>query len=361
MANYRLSVILAEKAMGASGTEVIDIRDIDPISRIDIVARATNTAGAPTAHPALIISKIEIVDGSDVLYSLSGKQCRAIAFYGSGKAPVDHHKYLNDVQQITQYHIYFGRWLWDKRYSLDPKRFKNLQLKITYDRDAGGIAPDALTLEIFAHEFDDLKVTPSAFFMKKEIYSYTGVASAWEYIDLPTDYPYRQILIQSEVGGQNPNSVYNKFKLVEDNGKKTPIPEISTSTYLKNVAEQFGPFHEMQAYADCTGTLTGFCMANYLVNIAVTSDSATNPNDFATDDREGGHFTIDATDSTNVALDVVGYIPHGATPLMVVGDLMDEQDWYNVRSIGSLQLQVYGGTSAASGTIAILIEQVRNY
>src|SRR3990167_9498962 len=250
MGNYRLATVLAEKTMGASGTEVIDILEADPISRIDIVARATNTAGAPTAHPAKIISKIEIVDGSDVLYSLSGKQCRGVAFYGSGKAPVDHHKYLNDVQQITQYHLYFGRYLWDVKYALSPKNFKNLQLKITYDRDAGGILPDALTIEVFAHEFDEKRISPAAFMMSKEIYSYTGVASAWQYIDLPTDYPYRIIAIQSEVTGQNPNSVYNKIKLVEDNGKKVPIDEISVSTYLKNVAEQFGAFHELQGYAD---------------------------------------------------------------------------------------------------------------
>ena len=361
MANYRLATVLASKSMGASGTEIIDILEADPISRIDIVARATNTAGAPTAHPAVIVSKIEIVDGSDVLYSLTGKQCRAMAFYSSGKQPIDHHKFLNDVQQITQYHLYFGRYLWDKRYALDPKKFKNLQLKITYTRNAGGIAPDALTFEIFALEFDELRVTPAGFFMQKEIFSYTGVASAWEYVDLPTDYPYRLICIDSEVTTANPNSVYNKIKLVEDNGKKVPIDEISVATYLKNVAEQFGQINEMQAYADCTATLTGYCTANYLVNIAATSDSSTNPNDFATDARQGGTFSIDATDSTNVALEVTGYIPHGMMPLLVVGNLADENDWYNVSRIGSLQLQIYGGTSAASGTIRVTVQQIRNY
>ncbi|GAH86860.1 unnamed protein product, partial [marine sediment metagenome] len=33
--------------------------------------------------------------------------------------------------------------------------------------------------------------------------------------------------------------------------------------------------------------------------------------------------------------------------------------WYDVAGIGSLQLQIYGGTSAVSQTTAILIQQVR--
>ncbi|GAG60177.1 unnamed protein product [marine sediment metagenome] len=209
MAKYRMATVLSETSNLAAGTKVIDILEQDPISRFDIYLRLTGDGSATNTHPAAAITKIEIVDGSDVLFSMDGKQARAMAILGTGKLPGDMNTYLNNVQCHSIIHINFGRYLWDDNFALSPLRFKNLQMKITHNRALGGNHSDILTLAVYAQIFDEKKITPASFFMTKKVYDFYGGAAGWEYIDLPTDLTFRQIVIQAEVSGANPNSVYN--------------------------------------------------------------------------------------------------------------------------------------------------------
>lgn len=79
--NYRLANILAEEAATTAATKTLDINLADPISRIVVQMKGLNSSGVPTAHPAKMISKIELVDGSDVLFSLSGVEAQALNFH----------------------------------------------------------------------------------------------------------------------------------------------------------------------------------------------------------------------------------------------------------------------------------------
>ena len=68
----RLYTIFPSKSFTASTTEVIDLKTVDAISQLLILVAFTNASATLTAHPCALISKVEIVDGSDVLYSLDG-------------------------------------------------------------------------------------------------------------------------------------------------------------------------------------------------------------------------------------------------------------------------------------------------
>ena len=317
------------------------------------------------AIPSCVLGGIEtlwIVAGSDVLFSLSGKQLRAMAIYGSDKLPADAHLYLSGVQAITNYHIYFGRYLWDRKYALDPKKFKNLQLKITHNKALGGLTPSAMTIAIWARTFDELKITPAGFMMSKELRSYVGENGTWEQTDLPTDYPYRQILIQAEEEDSNPNSVVGTIRLIEDNGKRNPIEETNVSDYLKLISEQFLPIIEnVKAVVSSGSDKTGYCMVTYNAGgTAVSADTVTQKT-AAIGNIQGGTWKARVEGEGNVYLVLNGYIPHGVFPLAVVGDLMDDTDWYDVRNLGSLELRTKGGSVAANTTTYILTQQVRNY
>ena len=362
MANYRLATLLASKTISTAGTEVIDILEQDPISRIDFRIRLTGSGTAVIGHPALVITKIELVDGSDVLFSLSGKQARAMAIYGSDKLPADSHQYLSGVQAITNYHIYFGRWLWDPKYALDPKRFTSLQLKITHNKALGGLTPSAMTIAIWARTFDERRITPMGFMMSKELRSYVGANATWEQTDLPLDHPYRQILIEAEEGNSNPNSVVGTIRLLEDNGKKVPIEETNVSDYLKMVAEQFTPITEwVQAVVSDTTDKTGYCMVSYLTYGTISPSDTVTQKTGSIGNIQGGEWRARMESEANATLLLRGSIPHGIFPLMVVGDLMDDSDWYDVRGLGNVQLRTKGGSQAGNATTAILTQQVRNY
>ena len=84
---YRDTILLSHESIATAGTRTLDITVKDIISGIDVQVKATNNGNTPTAHPAAIISKLELVDGSDVLFGLSGAQAMARAFYDAKRTP----------------------------------------------------------------------------------------------------------------------------------------------------------------------------------------------------------------------------------------------------------------------------------
>ena len=185
--NHRWSELLAAETITAAGTKTIDIDLVDPITRISVMVKLTNNGSTPTAHPAAAITRIEIVDGSDILASLSGYECQALSFYHARQNPYANLIYLNDVMALMEYDIYFGRWLYDPEIAFDPKQFKNPQIKITHNLALGGSVPDSMDLRVRADVFDEKVITPLGFLQNKEIYSYSLASSGNEYIDIPTD------------------------------------------------------------------------------------------------------------------------------------------------------------------------------
>ena len=67
----RHSIIEDSFSINSSQTKTIDLVGIDPISRITILPRVTNpNAYVAIGHPDEIIEKIEIIDGSNVIFSM---------------------------------------------------------------------------------------------------------------------------------------------------------------------------------------------------------------------------------------------------------------------------------------------------
>jgi len=139
--NYRTASILAPEAASTAATKTLDINLADPVSRLVIQMKGLNNGTTLTAHPAKMISKIELVDGSDVLFSLSGVECQALNYFDKGRMPFNVVNYCNDVYAIATYELNFGRYLYDPVFALDPTKFTNPQLKITHDGSQGGFAP----------------------------------------------------------------------------------------------------------------------------------------------------------------------------------------------------------------------------
>jgi len=354
--NYRIASILAPEAANTAGTKTIDINLADPISRIVIQFKGTNNGSVITAHPAKMVSKIELVDGSDVLFSLSGVECQALNYYDNGKLPLNVVNYCNDIMAIATYELNFGRFLYDPVYALDPSKFINPQLKITHNKALGGSAPDAGELSVFADIFDDKKITPVGFLMNKEQYSYTLVASAIEHIDLATDHAYRKLLLQSMSTSLQPWQQYNKIKLDQDNGRKMIVNDEQTSNLLKMML-MYPPIVETIEAPTKNGTQTIPCASHY-ERVAALTGMAADADAYLTQTYGG---SIKVADSAAAVIDMLvsGFAPHGAL-CVPFGVQEDPEDWFDVSGIGSLRLSLTGGGSA-SGTCEIISQQVRKY
>lgn len=355
--NYRLANILPAEAVNTAGTKTIDINVADPVSQFIIQIKGLNSDNTPVAHPANMISKIELVDGSDVLFSLSGVEAQALNFYDKGRLPHTVLNYLNDVYAIATFHLDFGRFLYDPVLAFDPTRFTNPQLKITHNLTAGGSTPDAALLSVYAHIFDEKKVTPSAFLMSKEQYGYTLVQSAKEHIDLATDYPYRKLLIQSMSATLQPWQQYNQIKLSQDNDKKVVINDEKTSDLLK-LYRMWPALNETIYAKSKNGTQVIHCASSYeriqsLAGVAAALDGC------YIVDTYGGAISVADGAAASIMLVVNGYAPHSAFCLPF-GQQMDIADWFDVKSIGSLRLTLSAGGSA-NGTCEVISQQIRSY
>jgi len=361
--NYRLTTIQSTLTLTDNQTDTYDINIKDPISRIVLQLRGTNADSVPDGHPAKGLSKIELVDGSDVIFSLTGEQCQATDFYDTGKVPLNVVSYVSANIWTGVFNLNFGRYLWDPQLALDPKKFKNLQLKVTHyvNGQAGSSTTNTTsTLAIYAHVFDEKQVSPSGFLMNKEVKAYViGSSGSFEYTDMPLDFPYRRITLQGLYVGQDLSTVINAFYLTEDNDKRI-VYDVSTSNYMKIAAVEYGKWNEAIVCAITTGTVNFFTAVDYEYTIAHMGTVNVNTTFQCTAYPLGGRFYIEGEGATEGVVHMGGYAPHGTIPLFL-GQPDDMADWYDVRKVGSLVLRLKAGSHGGTSTAKIVVQQYRTY
>ena len=360
--NYRLSTLFSRKSYTANATEVIDINMADPISQLIIELAVTGVGDVATAHAIACLTKIELVDGSDVLFSLSGYEAEAADIYHNKRMRPNWNPYLTtlDVQRFIG--INFGRKLWDPELAFDPKKFTNPQLKLTLDIDAGGNAPTTNKLQVLAALFDEKSINPVGFLMHKEVKDYAMAASAHEYTDLPVDHPYRKLFIRSLYVGVEPDQIIDNIKLSEDQDKRV-IFNHNTRELFQQLAEDNPRLAEAIICPITTSQTYGFCTMSSRVYGSITPWAETvvvNQNAFY--DGDGGRFKkIASTAGANVQVKVEGYSPHGTFEIPF-GDQNDMEDWYDPSALRALRLDITGASGiSTTKTCQIFLQQLRRY
>ena len=359
MANYRTIALLDAETATTAATKIVDLNLSEVISRITIEYAGTNNGSTPTAHPATIVSKIEVIDGSDVLVSMNGHEAQALDLLTTDDTEYLSTTFIDNNIVKPCFQLNFGRWVYDPVLALDPKRFRNLQLKITHSCATGGSAPDAGTLSVFLDLFDDKKVTPIGFLQSKEIFTYNPTASAAKYIDLPTDLIIRAIMLKGRYTALHPWDNINKVKLYEDEGRKVIIDNIKVSDLIKYYPNN-RRFQETVRIANSTTAFTCYCMPTEDTNIQWAPILGTDSGWLGLASY-GGTFTADGSAATEGDCLVTGRCPHGAF-LLPLGDLEDYTDWFNPAGVKSLKLMLTAGSSASSSaTNRVVVQQYRKY
>jgi len=358
MAGTRKATILASESATVAATKTIDITLADIISRIQVKFNAINTDVVPTAVHATQISKVELVDGSDVLFSLSGKEIEAKMFYDYHCGPSYEREFRNGVDNYLLLDILFGRKLWDKELAFDPKKFKNPQLKITHNKALGGSTPNAATLEVFADVFDEKPVSPIGWIMSKEVYSFTSAASAaYEYIDLPLDHMIKRIMLQTYKADAWWENLVSNVKISEDNDKKVPLDHAG-GDLVSMVKAIYGHYQELLVNFNRGGVQTEYITPTESANFQISALLSAAADWIATvAERTGGYQDVNSNATRLFRALVSGYIPHGCLPLDF-GDPMDLNDWYDVTKKGSVRLIPY---CAGSVAFNVVLEQLRRY
>ncbi|MBA7601429.1 hypothetical protein ES703_08502 [subsurface metagenome] len=346
-------------ALVANQTIQIELDMVDPVSQIIIDGRVNNgDAGDSTAPPVAFITKAEIVDGSDVLFSLDGYEMQALDIYDSGVHPRG--GWYNYIETPTDFQvaINFGRYLWDEELAFDPTKFRNPVLNITVDFDGGGRDPTSVQLSALALLFDEKAISPSGFLMTKEQKSWTKAVGGHEYTDMPLDYAYRKMFLQSRLDSIPPNGIFGNIKLATDQDKKV-ILNGEYRDLMFGIGRENAFIRETwviggdsaQVVSHITPTMDVFSVASAWEDKSLAKD-------ISCYDGDGGHLETICEVAANIQVHAAGWAPHG-TLCIPFGKPGVIDDWFELGGIGSLKLDVTSGN--ASGVQKLFIQQYRTY
>lgn len=361
----RIATILAPKDLGAAGTEVIDINLIEVISRITVIWKCTNvTVSVMLDAVTACISKIELVDGSSVIFSASGAEIQALNF--SDHKVMPYHKISLTVGGFFEaaFHLDFGRFLYDTMFALDPGQFKNLQLKITWDEDACNTSVVVNTCQVYAHVDDGARNQPIGYFAAREIKQYAMAGSSWVYSDLPTDVVIRKVLIRALSTDHDPIALLDTIKISADNDKLV-LMDMKADDYARMLSAMYPRVNEMYTLDAVVTAKTLYSALSRGQQISISYDATafvTAQSKFAVATWTGQKCALTA--SVDIQADnaeVSGELPGNGIPISF-GDDNDPDTWLNAMDYGSVKVDLLDTSDADSGdTIFLVAQQVKKY
>lgn len=355
--NYRKATVLSEESASTAATKSVDLDGLDIISRLIVRLSITNASTAATAHPAKILKKAEIVDGSDVLFSLTGQEIEAMDFYETHRSRDYELDYMGFWPCQMNFKINFGRWLFDNQLAFDPARYTNPQLKISHDKALGGSAPGSMNLQVLADVFDEKRVSPLGFLRSTELESYTPTASAYKEIEMPHDYPLKRMLIQSQYPTNSFTDNIDEIRIDENQLKRIPI-DLNMFHYLGMIENTHPLYQELIHFSGAE--LGSYLYVTPCEYPNVSFGQAGAPTGYqSTANQGGGKLTVASLGSSEYRALVSGYLPHHCLPVEF-GDQWDINDWYDITKIEKLRLRLHHA-SGIGGSVNVVLQQLRRY
>ena len=354
--NSRYTTLMAAKDLGPAGSEPIDITLKDIITAIRIMFIADSAGTSWSDHPAANILKVELVDGSDSLWSLTGKCSEAMDFYQRPRPRSSMIEYRNGRGCACVFDINFGRYLGDRELAFDPKRFENPQLNIEYDENICQTSASVNSCSVKALAFDENQPSPIGFLSCKEQKAYTPAADSWDYTSLPVDLKLRTLGIQAQVGGSNLATSLADVKLSEDSDKRIPIND-TANDLARFFAATWGEYHEFMRAMLTTSLVAYYITPGYNARLASSTMVASSA--VQAQAAQGGKVNLQIENAGQGQFNVSGLCPHQVLAIPF-GHRNNIDDWYDVTKVGNLKLSLKGG-SAATGTFRIITEQLRTY
>ena len=366
--NYRNIELYYEQALDNAGTKIIDLRTTEPISAIRLNFKGTNGSSYNKDNRLNdVITKIELVDGSDQLLSMTLKEAQALEFRRTGKMPFVRVGESNNGSQDESCLLLFGRYLWDPEYYMDLAKFRNPQLKITTNIAAVAAASATAFLSGSLKVTIDLltivgsKVAAKGFMMAKNIYGFTSGTSGDEHIDMPMDYPYVGLLVRAFTAGNDIDENISKLKLNCDAGKFIPIEKYTKDIY-KNEEQDLGPAElHYQIYRKNGETVTHDLNHDPEVSLTTSIAGHIVGTAWSWSSRLSLLLTNDAGAAIAVEelihMIVKGSCPH-STIHLPFGLRNLPETYFNPKEFGDIDLVL---TQAAASAVSVILEQLRPY
>ena len=339
-----------------------------PISAIDVIIEATN-GGTSNQGQELHddVDRIEILDGSDRVFSLSMLQGLSQHAYEIGRYP--NHVLSEAASAVQQqgFRIMFGRWLGDPEYWLDPGQFSNLQYRLTGDLTISatvGFATATRRATLIAHILPDAPGGRAGMFSTKEIFQFTTGASGETRIDIPDDFPLRALGFRAEESGEFFHTDVDRMKLTQSKDRFVHFDMRGEN--FRDFLEQWRGQHEISTTLFRTDGDTPTLFIPYIRGLSIHSllDLNVAAIDALNEDVPTlAVISLAATptigkeaDDTSLLINVRGVMPHfgGVYPF---GDQREPGEWLSMEDVKNLELVITNGGAGAAASA--WVQQVR--
>lgn len=357
-----------DETLPDSGLKYVKLDVSHPISQLVIEVEITNGATSCVNHAIHDdIRSIEVIDGSDVLFSLNGEQCVGINALTHGKFPP---QVLTEAGGGTQKEVFlvdFGRFLFDPDFYLDPKKFTNPQLAINYSftiSATAGFATGTGKLTVVARCMEEGYNPNRGFMMTKAHYPFTATANQEYAIDLPRDYPYRLLALQALLTGNGIADNLDYLKLSVNNDQWVPV-HLYPDELKYFEKEWFGIFQQKKTVykADAETIYMDLFEIEDASLINVPDLHVATVESIDADQISLGLLVLSTTPSvakqtTAQTLTCVaeGYCPFGLVAIPF-GDLNKPEDWLQANKQDSIKLRFKALTAFAGD---VIIQQLRS-
>ena len=367
-------------------TWTFPINIVDPVTEFKIHIRAkthqTQAPDAPWEWPGpmpYLISEIAIIDGSEVIFALNGAQCVAVSCFDLGYAPFHIHEEAAARWNEWCFPIHFGRSLVDPNWIFDPQRFRNPQIRITWNLaalqvvGAGAWADPAVTpieITVWAKIMEE-GADPVGYFMTKEVKQYNMAAAGNEITYLPTDFPIRKLMVRQYLFGSRMSTMVTHLKLSQDQDKWIPF-DLNGNDFIRLMKNwftevQFNSRHWMandEQREHLSGDLSSGIVVSNALNTIVAGQNWVGNAFFAYVSTDAGAFVapvdrrvVQSMSMTRTPFDTFCY---------PFGDQGDPVDWLEVGPMGNLRLILTHAiedfeSADGYGTTEVFVQQAHPY
>lgn len=360
--NYRQAQLLyPQELTNGSGTKIVDVDIPKMVSRITIRFKTIKSLGYMTEPGPANIPRIELVDGSRVLHSLTGYENQALAYYSRPGVSMEHGQHVPTLSEVDLYVLDFGRYLWDEMLAFDPTRFHNPQLKITFNEALADTSCEDNEMSVWADIFDEKVISPMGFLMPVEHYAYTpGASGSYEEISLPSDRPIRQILVRAHYDGHEPWYNISEARFDEGTLDKIPFEFLSLEDYYRRMKSVWPRIETLFMVGVDTGTRVFYIpQSDFWANLQAIGVNVTNEIFENRASLAGGLVTLTGTADAQVIGEARGYLPW-STFQFPLGKQGIIEDWYDpIDKKPRLRLRAY--TGAEDADVQVVLEELYKY
>ena len=224
-------------------TTLIDLKFADALSYLLITFEADNGATSCVDHEIHDdVSVIEVVDGSEVITSLSMSEWIAKSVFDRRIMPPSSLTEIGGATQSESVIIPFGRFLLDPEYYLDTKRYSNPQLRIENAltiSDTAGFATGTGKITVVANLMSAGYAGQKGYISSKEIKSFTAETSGDAEVQLPRKKLIKRLYVSALLSTYTPQEVITKYKLDIDVGKDVPF-DVYSADYADTMRSRYG-------------------------------------------------------------------------------------------------------------------------